>query len=315
MAKAADWARLHPGTVKIEVVRTGVLVVEGALDLELEPRRPSLTITPARARVRLEDGVPTLDEPWVLTLDSDGGEGAWLLELMKAQPVVAALEDAPLAWQVTPESPGQWRIEPTGTWAGAKPGAFEDAEAETRIDIHWPHGDAPRALPVEITVPARWGARGWIFVALAGLALALALFTFLKLRAPPIHGTLLYTVEGLEATVGRLDLAKVGRKATALRSDKRGKLGLGATGEAIALLRPTRVGGMLEIEAEDGEGTERRLLVDGLTLTTGKHTLRYLGGEPDPEDLERPLIEVPDLLGPDYDMEGGTFEDELDAAT
>nr|MDJ0975952.1 hypothetical protein [Planctomycetota bacterium] len=118
---------------------------------------------------------------------------------------------------------------------------------------------------------------------------------------------LLYAVQGLERTVGRVDLTPIGRRAVVLRSDERGRVDIGDEGEAIGTIRPTRVGAMLEVPGEDGT-PERRLLVDGLSLKTGRHTLRYVSGDADEVEAAIPLLEVPDLLGPEFDLESGAVD-------
>ncbi len=255
--------------------------------------------------------------PLRIELDPDGGDGAWLLARMRTAPVVRGQlgDQAPALWIVESEAPGVWRARPSGPWTGTTPGAFDDQEDTLHMEITWADGPAPQAFDLVVLVPARWGVRGWLFMGLAVMALALATFTFLQLRPPPIEGTLLYTAEGLKRTVGHLDLAPVGRKTMILRADKQGRLSVGSKaatsqGDALAVLRPTRVAGTIEIPGDDGT-PEKRLLVDGLTVRIGAHALRYLSGQPTEQDLAKPLLDVPDLLGPEFDVGSGRFDAEV----
>jgi hypothetical protein len=122
-----------------------------------------------------------------------------------------------------------------------------------------------------------------------------------------VAGTLLYVVDDLPGTVGRLDLRPVGRRRAAVFADGRGRLSLQSGTTLVARIRPTRVGGMLEIADEGGEG-ERRLLVDGLSARAGRHVLRYVSGQPAASEAAAAMEDVPDLLGEEYDLESGRID-------
>ena len=300
------------GALRVTVPAQEDLQATGTVTSTFRTRRPRLRLAELRPELRVEGGELVIDPPLRLELDADGADGPWLLARMRKPPVVRGrLGDLPAeAWTVESEAPGIWRARPSGPWTGLTPAAFEDQEQTLHMEVTWPDGPAPEALDLVVVIPARWGVRGWLFVGLAVLALALATFTFLQVRPPPITGTLLYTAEGLERTVGRLDLEPVGRSTAILRADKQGRLSLGTSGEAIAVLRPTRVAGTIEVPGEDGT-PEKRLLVDGLTVRIGAHAVRYISGQPTDEDMAKPLIDVPDLLGPEFDVGSGRFDAEV----
>ena len=202
---------------------------------------------------------------------------------------------------------GVWHIVPTGEWQGAQPAIFRDQEEHVDLEIAWTLGRTPGEVAVPVEVRARWGKRGFVLLTLALMALLLALLVIGYMRTPPLRGVLLYTVDGLDGTVGRLELAAGGRKTRLVLSDDKGKLSLGAKGNAIAKVRPTRVGGMLEYTDAHG-AKERRLLVDGVSLRLGRHLVRYVYGRPQDEELPPMPAEGDDLLGPEYDIESGKID-------
>ncbi len=302
------WAALEPGTLAIRPATQDGVTVEGALELPFRFRQARLVVQDEDVRYRVADDAVEAIAPLRLVVDADGGDGAWLLARLAATPRVAEQGDAPLAdWTVVDEGGGTWRVEATGPWRGPDAEPFDAQHPTLTFDVTWDGGAAPGPVEARVEVPARWGTRGWIFVGLAVLAIALGVGTFLQLRAAPVRGTLLYAVQGLERTVGRVDLTPIGRRAVVLRSDERGRVDIGDEGEAIGTIRPTRVGAMLEVPGEDGT-PERRLLVDGLSLKTGRHTLRYVSGDADEVEAAMPLLEVPDLLGPEFDLESGAVD-------
>ncbi len=302
------WAPLEPGRLRIRPAKQDGVVMEGALELPYRFRNARLVVQDEQPQYRLTDDALEAVVPLRLTLDADGGDGAWLLSRLSQAPRVTERGSETLSdWVVVEEGRGTWRVEATGAWRGIKPAPFQEDRAGVTFAIAWDGGAVPGDVQAAVDVPARWGTRGWVFVGLAVLAIALATITFLQLRSPPVKGTLLYAVEGLERTVGRLDLAPVGRRASVISSDERGRLDVGTEGTPVATIRPTRVGAMLEAPGSDGE-PERRLLVDGLSLRTGRHTLRYVSGDADEVEAAVPLLEVPDLLGPEFDLESGAVD-------
>src|SRR5690606_1251307 len=109
--------------------------------------------------------------------------------------------------------------------------------------IEDPSGRVVARVPIEVRVVARWGARGYWIVGLAALAGLLACVVLAAQRPPKVTGTLLWAAEGLEATVGRLDLSAVGRGKREVRADSKGRLSLDGPGRAIAIVRAERIGG------------------------------------------------------------------------
>ena len=243
----------------------------------------------------------------MLTLDADGGDGDWLVNLLETQPVVRVGGDAPIGWQAVSRGAGTWHVVPAGRWTGAEPGIFEDETLTIGLTFEWPAGDAPPPASLPVRIPARWGRKGFLLVGFAGLALLLALTVLGWMRTPAVKGTLLYTVDGLGSTVGRLDLVPVKRGTKPVTSDAKGRLTVAGDGEAIAKVRATRVGGMLEYTDPEG-GRERRLLVDGMSLRLGRHLVRYVSGRAHEVDSSQAPTEVPDLLGPEYDIESGRID-------
>jgi hypothetical protein len=160
---------------------------------------------------------------------------------------------------------------------------------------------------VPVVIPARWGERGFVLLSLALMALLLILLVSIYMRTPPVKGTLLYTVDGLDGTVGRLDLAAVGRKVHVIVSDPNGKLVVAKRGDSIAKVRPTRVGGMLEYVDVSGS-KERRLLVDGVSLRLGRHIIRYVYGRATDQELPPTTPPGEDLLGTEFDIESGRIQ-------
>lgn len=270
-------------------------------------RRPRLVLEQPLPEHRLLGATLMVEEPPVLTLDADGGDGDWLVGLLESQPVVRVGSEAPIGWQAVPRGPGVWHLVPAGRWTGPEPGIFEDETLSIDVSFEWPAGDVPPPTQVPVRVPARWGKRGFLLVGLAGLALILALTVMGWMRTPAVKGTLLYTVDGLDGTVGRLDLLPVKRGTKPVTSDPKGRLAVAGDGDVVAKVRATRVGGMLEYTDAEG-GRERRLLVDGMSLRLGRHLVRYVSGRAQDADASRAPTEVPDLLGPEYDLESGRID-------
>lgn len=308
LADRASWGALEPGALRIRPASQAGVTVEGTLTLPYRFRQARLRVADAPPRYRVVDAGLEAVAPLRLVVDADGGDGAWLLERLAVPPRVAEQGGTTRAdWTVIDEGSGAWRVEARGAWRGLEPEPFSAREARVAFEIAWDAGLAPDPIEAVVEVPARWGRRGWVFVGLAALAIALGVGTFLQLRAAPVRGTLLYAVEGLDRTVGRVDLAGMGRRAVVLRADARGRVDLGDDGQPIGTIRPTRVGAMLEVPGDDGE-PERRLLVDGLSVRTGRHTLRYVSGDADEVEAALPLLDVPDLLGPEFDLESGAVD-------
>ena len=297
-----------PGVVTLAPVPAAGLEIEGEpLAIPVRERRARLILREPILEHRLAGTTLVSDEFPILTLDADGGDGTWLVALMETAPVVRALGKAPMNWQAVPRGTGTWHVVPAGRWTGPEPGIFEDKSLTLDLALEWPPGIVPAKIQVPVRVPARWGKKGFLFIGFAGLALVLALTVLGWMRTPAVTGTLLYTVDGLAGTVGRLDLSPVKRRTSVLSSDPKGRLIVGGPGEAIAKVRATRVGGMLEYTEADGS-RERRLLVDGMSLRIGRHLVRFVSGRPaDTADAE-PLQDVPDLLGPEYDLESGRID-------
>ncbi|MHC5009510.1 MAG: hypothetical protein ACYTG6_01015 [Planctomycetota bacterium] len=308
-------ARLESGTAPPGAEGTArfVLVQAAAvLGAEVEPapvrvRRPRLVADTSVARYRVEDGHVVADRPLRVHVDPDGGDGAWRRALYDTAPTTEV--DAPVGWQWESPSPGAWTLVPVGPWRGARRDLFRARTEPYRARVAWSGGPAPGAVELTVEVPPRWGAAGWVLVGLAGLALVLVGVAVVAHRTPRVTGSLLYAAKGLEGAVGRLDLSGVGRRRRAVVADARGRLALGGPGREILVIRPTRVGGILEVPPR-GKGAEgeRRLLVDGLSLQVGRHRVRYVSGRPSEEDLRLEIPEVPDLLGPEYDLAGGRID-------
>lgn len=296
---------LASGALRLEAVAHERLEVTVAGEAAWRARRP---------RLLHESGVPTYvttakesreERPLRLTLDPDGGDGPWLTRLLGRAPTVVAAADAPQSFRVATLGPGLWEVRRDGPWRGPRPSVFDDREERVPLTVSWSEDRDPLRVEATVHVPARWGRMGWVIVGLAAAAVLLGLFALRAHRVVPIGGTLLYTIEGVEAAVGRLPLAAVCRRRTTVTADARGRLELGGAGEALLRLVPTRVGGMAEIP-RPGAGAERRLLVDGLTLRVGRHALRYV--QPGSEGSAAPpstTPAVPDLLGPEYDLPHG----------
>jgi hypothetical protein len=306
----------------------GVLGTEGSIRLRLPEQRgvegetvgvgriarrnPRLVPSAASGTYRMDGGETTGDPPLRLEVDADGGTGAWRLALLEITPVVTAPADALFDLEVKPEEPGRWVLVPAGAWRGERADTFASRTHTFELQVAWEPGGAPLRIPVTVEVEPRWGPAGWILVGLAVLAVVLGLWGVTQLRAAPVAGTLLYTVRGREGAVGRLDLSPAGRRKTAIHADDAGRLHLGpGAGAPVAIVKPTRVGGLLLVAGDDGSGGDAgeasHLLVDGLSVSTKTHGLRYVSGRPDTAVL--PPVPAPeaDLLGPEFDMQTGRF--------
>ncbi len=274
----------------------------------LRPREPALFVSdfPGSA-YRVEDGEVVVGYPPLsLVLFPDGGSGDWLLAIQAIPPEVRTEGASTLAWRAEATGAGTWDLVPTGPWQGERAGIFEGRVDVERVHVSWPGGGAPGTLEIPVEVPARWGPAGWILVVLAGLALALGGWGLWQLRPAPVGGTLLYTMADREGAVGRLDLTGVGRRTTDVKADGSGRLGLSGAGPLILRIRPTRVGGLLVLEGDGGR--QEHLLVDGLTLDAGSHRVRYVSGHAEDLRPAAPLPRQEDLLGPDFDLPTGRFD-------
>lgn len=295
-----------PCTVTITPVPLEGVALEGRLDIAVRKRRPFIKLGGPPPSFRLEEGTLRSDVPFILQLDPDGGDGEFLLALLETPPTLVSRGGA-IGWQAVQRGRGIWHVVPTGEWSGLQPSIFRDEEVHVDLEIAWPPGDTPGKVEVPVEVPARWGKRGFVLVALALMALVLGLLVIGYMRTPAVKGVLIYTIDGMDGTVGRLDLAAVGRKTRVIVADDKGKLSVAAKGDAIARVRPTRVGGMLEYT--DAHGTkERRLLVDGVSLRLGRHLVRYIYGRDDANAAAPTPPAGEDLLGPEYDIESGRID-------
>ncbi len=276
-------------------------------------RMPRFRVDDEPAVLRVENDTVVVDHPLLLHADPGDGPPAWILEMLRVQPRVARTAGGVETWEVVGAGePGTWKVMPKGAWRGGETKIFDDGRAVERIWVEWDGGQFDEPIDVSVAIPARWGTKGYLFVGLAMLAFALGVGAFVMMRPPPLTGTLLYTVERMAGTVGRLDLSPVGRKPATIAADKHGRLELDIAGELVARLKPTRVGGMIEVRDAQG-GWERRLLVDGLSLRAGVHALRYVSGQPSEKAATAAMEAVPDLLGPEYDIDSGRI-DSLDAS-
>ncbi len=297
---------LWPCVVAIKVVPLAGIKVEGGALLTVRKRRPRIKLGGPPPTFLLKDGTLRSHAPLVLQLDADGGEGDWLLGLTQTAPTLRS-RTGKIGWQAVTRGAGVWHIVPTGEWEGPQPGIFRDQEDHVALEIAWEPGRDPGVINVPVEIPARWGERGFIILTLALMALLLVLLVSVYMRTPPVKGTLLYTVDGLDGTVGRLDLAAVGRKTRVIASDANGKLSVANRGESIAKVRPTRVGGMLEYVDVSGS-KERRLLVDGVSLRLGRHIIRYVYGRPTQDELPPTPPPGEDLLGEEFDIASGRIQ-------
>jgi hypothetical protein len=298
-----------PCAVTLSLIAPEGVEIEGAepVEVRVRLRRPRLVLQQPLPEHRLLGATLLADEPPVLTLDADGGDGDWLVNLLETKPVVRVGGDAPIGWQAVARGAGTWHVVPAGRWTGAEPGIFEDETLTIGLTFEWSAGEAPPPASLPVRIPARWGRKGILLVGFAGLALLLAVTVMSWMRTPAVKGTLLYTVDGLGGTVGRLDLVPVKRGTKPVTSDGKGRLAVAGDGDVIAKVRATRVGGMLEYTDPEG-GRERRLLVDGMSLRLGRHLVRYVSGRAHEVDSAQAPSEVPDLLGPEYDLESGRID-------
>lgn len=297
----------YPATLSVRPAPRPGVQAHGHVQVRIVGRSPRIVLHGESARWRRENREWVIERPLLLRLDADGGEGDWLLALHKTAPAVKILRgDVPL--EVAERGPGLWEALPPDASALPRAEVFEDRETELPLRVSWTHGRAPEDVRVPIGLTARWGARGWILVGLAGLALLLGVLAFFQLRPPPLRGTLLYTARSLGGTVGRLELGVPRRQAEIVR-DSRDRLSLGGAGDVLASVRATRVGGVLMAPAQGEAPAVRRLLVDGLQLQLGDHTLRYVSGLATEVETRALLQPVDDLLGPEFDLASGRVED------
>lgn len=285
--------------------------VEGRLDVAVHVRRPRW-VRDGEGPVRYDvaDGALRPVTPLAVRLEDEGVDGAWRAAWLDAPPTASWPGEAlPLA--LAPDGPGRHVLAPTGAWRGDGAKVFDDVELAREVVVTDRVGREVVRVPVEVRVVARWGSRGWLLVILAVLALVLGVIILAALRPPPVKGTLLYAVEGLGGTVGRLDLAPVRRGRREVRTDAKGRLSLDGPGKPISVIRAERVGGVALVPTPNGE--ERRLLVDGLTWQSGRHRMRYVSGR----EADAPLPtadELPDLLGREFEMDTGRVQEAWDEA-
>ncbi|MGE0190669.1 MAG: hypothetical protein AB7T63_01390 [Planctomycetota bacterium] len=280
--------------------------VEGRLEVRVHVRRPRW-VRDGEGPVHYDvvDGALRPVAPLAVRLEDEGVDGAWRAAWLDAPPTASwPGESLPLAF--APAGPGRHVLAPTGPWAGNEAQVFDDIDVAHEVVVTDRVGREVVRVPVEVRVVARWGDRGWLLVVLAALALVLGAIILAALRPPPVKGTLLYAVEGLGGTVGRLDLAPVRRGRREVRTDAKGRLSLDGPGKPISVVRAERVGGVVLVPTASGE--ERRLLVDGLTWQSGRHRLRYVSGRE--ADAALPTaVELPDLLGREFEMDTGRVQE------
>lgn len=277
------------------------LTVEG--EGRVEARKPRHVAEPLDPVYRVDAQDPHDERRLRLTLEPDGCDGEWLAALLDSPPrFVVPPAAEPQAFEVAPLAPGRYEVRRVGPWKGERADIFAD---RTESLGTWALGDVGGgrlpSVQARVLVPARWGRLGYVLAGLAGLAVLLGLATLRAHRIPPISGTLLYTIEGRAGAVGRLPLAPVGRRPASVTVDGSGRLSLRGSGPVLCRVRPTRVGGMLEVPGEGGRA-ERRLLVSGLALTVGRHAVRYVQGADEQAPGPTAPEAVPDLLGPEYDL-------------
>jgi len=309
---AESWRDMSMGMVTLHLEPRHGVELSGEHRIAVEPRRPVLLPRDITAvpHVVVKKDAFDVQVPLELVVNADGGGGVWKKAREAAAPTVEVLEGTAIPdWNIESMGEGRWRIKPAAV-QGVSPGIFDDAQQWVKIRVHWPE-DVVRSVnydyEVLVDVPARWGMWGYLMLGLAAVALGIGVYAFVQLRMPPVTGTLLYAIDGVDGVVGRLDLRPVGRKTTPVRSDKKGKLHLNGDGELVATVVATRVGGAVELNSEDST-KDRRLLVDGLAVRTGKHRLRYMSGLPSETEKLVPAMDVPDLLGPEYNLASGRIE-------
>ena len=304
---------LRPGLSPADLADgAGVLRIQGGentFELQLGVRRPHFEVHEGEGAHYIvnRDGM-TAANPVVVKLDPDGTSGAYLESFIREGPTVDVDPKGIQAFEVRRvNEPDTWHVMPVGPWKGVQPETFDEKEQILQIRINDAAGTTIGTQTLHVTISPRWGSRGWILVGLAALTALLGFATLWHLRPHPLKGTLLYTADGLRQTVGKLDLARLGRKKGRLHADANGRLSF-SKGVAIARLIPTRVGGMLEFP-RDGGTVEKRMLVDGMSVRVGEHVLRYVSGENPTPQVDAPTQERPDLLGPEFDMPTGHVDE------
>ena len=287
--------------------------IEGELVLAIGKRVPRLVVRTDTTTYHVDQQTLKGTHAIRLELDADGVTGDALLRLMESSPTVEATPPEPQAWSLRLLSPGKWQLEPTGRWKGAKQDSFSSRREEVSFSFRWRDFALKARAKATVVTPAKVKPTKWPFLGLGALAALLGFLTVLQFRPPPIKGTLLYTVDGVDRAVGRLSLDAIGRRKAKLHATKRGKLSIGGSGDPVATIQPTRVGPMIVSRSESGEKS-RRLLVDGLALRTGRHTIRYVSGAPDEEEATTRMADIPDLFGDDFDIETGKVDEAWRAA-
>ncbi len=288
--------------------------IDGTVTFSIGLRSPRIVVEPNHAAYDVAEGKLTGIHAIRLSLDPDGITGDALLRLMEISPTVTATPRTLQDWTLRLLSPGKWQLEPSGAWKGAKPDSFSARNETASFSFAWRGQDVDESATATVSTPAKVKSTGWLFLGLGALAALLGLVTVMQFRPPPVKGTLLYTVDGVDRAVGRLPLDSIGRRKATLHATKRGKLSIGGAGETVATIQPTRVGPMIVSRSESGS-RDRRLLVDGLAIRTGRHTLRYVSGAPNEDEATSRMADIPDLFGDDFDIETGKVDEAWRKAT
>jgi hypothetical protein len=218
-----DW----PAELTLSLVPTPGVEIDDrqvAPPLGVRVRRPRLVQVGRTPRYDVVDGTVSATGALRLRLDPDGADGDTALAWMQTEPRLRVAGDTPIGWKTVGSGPGEWTIVPAGTWSGPPPGIFEPKTLTIALQIEWPVGDAPGPFDLSMQIAPKWGGKGFLLIGLAGAAVLLGISVMFLMRSAPVRGTLIYTVDGLEGTVGRLDLAPVGRRTSAVTADERGRL-------------------------------------------------------------------------------------------
>ena len=300
-------AGLPDGRMRIHVNTPDALELSdvdvGVIDLPVRIRRPMVVRAQVGApRYVWREGAFVGDPPLRYELVTEGLTGAALDPWLRSPPTLEGDAAPDWTWRLDP--PSTWRLDPVQPQQAPGAYLFRDQITSSPLRIVAPSGELLPPVTVERVVPARWGRRGWLLIALATLALLLLGVLLRWLRPPALRGTLLYTSPELPGTVGRLDLERVRARRAALTRDKHGRLQLDRAGDPVAEIRAERVGGVLVFENLSG-ATERRILVDGMGVEVHGFALRFVTGELGDAGHSAPPVTPQDLLDPSYDMPTG----------